>query len=296
MTDPTWIVMPIAGAQEYTDTAIADVLAQSVPVRLLLINQGVDTEFRRHLERIAESHEEDVFLWSADPPLPSLAATWNRALRFVWETGGTEAFVFNNDLRLSRFYCERLIDAMKATQALFVSGIGVDEDGWNLALANEAAVFAQINAIDPPLHGQKGGPDFSSFLISKECHEILRFDENFIPAFCEDLCYHRELLLAGLGDRIFSIAMPYRHFSSQTLKTMAPQKRASVERQINEWSRVYYRKCWGGDVNQETYTIKGDPESAQPNVTTPELQRGYVRDGGLRDAAYSATPSSTSRD
>lgn len=48
---PIWIVMPILGAREYTTTAIADGLAQTVPTRLLLINQGVEDPFREELER-----------------------------------------------------------------------------------------------------------------------------------------------------------------------------------------------------------------------------------------------------
>src|SRR5256885_2862829 len=97
---PTWIVMPILADPEKPEAAISDCLAQSIPTRLLLINQGVEESFRDRLERIAESHADRVLVWSHQPPLLSLAATWNRALRFVWEAGGTEALVVNNDVRL----------------------------------------------------------------------------------------------------------------------------------------------------------------------------------------------------
>src|SRR6478752_10451204 len=95
VSDPLWIVVPIAGAEHLTDAAIADVLDQSIPTRLLLIGQGLSRPFREHLERIAEADPERVFVWNWDPPLPSLAAVWNHGLRFVWSVGGTEALVVN---------------------------------------------------------------------------------------------------------------------------------------------------------------------------------------------------------
>ena len=52
MTEQSWVIMPILGAPDLTEAAIADCLAQSVPCRLLLINQGVDDAFRARLESI----------------------------------------------------------------------------------------------------------------------------------------------------------------------------------------------------------------------------------------------------
>jgi hypothetical protein len=154
--------MPVLAAPELTLAAIADVLAQSIPTRLLIINQGVDDAFRLTLERIAEEHSDRVLLWSHQPSLPSLAATWNRALRCVWEAGGAEALVVNNDVRLHARTVEYLRDALDFFAALFVTAIGVT-----------AAQFA--DAGDPYVTSfqvtTKGGPDFSCFLISKAGHD-----------------------------------------------------------------------------------------------------------------------------
>ena len=94
-----WAIMPVLDCLNYTLDALGDVLAQSVPVRVLVINQGSTDETREALERYQEQHSQ-VLVWHHDPPLPSLSATWNRALDFVWEVGGTEALVVNNDVRL----------------------------------------------------------------------------------------------------------------------------------------------------------------------------------------------------
>lgn len=275
MADRTWIVMPIAGAQDYTETAIADCLAQSVPVRLLLVNQGVEAPFRQRLERIAESHEEEVLLWSHDPPLPSLAASWNRALQCVWEAGGTEALVVNNDVRLDA----RTVSILQAVLTwpkkanLFVSAVGVTATQFEarpdplFSLPDEDPVTdATYDAIP------KGGPDFSCFLISKAAHEKYPFDEGFVPAYAEDCDTHRRYMLGGDGDKIFSVNLPYLHYASGTLKSLDAEARGRLERRI-DGSRAYYERKWGGGVNHETFTIPFDRETAQAGVTTPDLQR-----------------------
>jgi hypothetical protein len=289
----TWVIMPILGAPAYTRDAIADVLAQSVPIRLLLINQGVDDAFREELERIAEAHEDRVFLWSHQPPLLSLAATWNRALDFVWATGGETAFVVNNDTRIDPWTVGLLTLRLAVEQAFFVSCVGWDPDHW--AQIDQAA--RQRGAEHEVNYNDHGGPDFSCFLISRACHQRYRFDEGFIPAFCEDCSYHRELMLAGDGQRIFSVNLPYLHYGSATLKSMTPAQRAPIDRAISAGSRAHYERCWGGPPNHERYLRKGDPSSARDGVTNPELQAAVGDVAAFRaligDGRNTATPDST---
>ena len=258
----TWCVMPVMGAPDLTEAAIADVLAQSVPVCLLIVGQNLPKEFRSRLEAIAEQ-DGRIYCWFHEPALPSLSATWNRALRFVWECGGTEAIIANNDLRIHRQTVERLQQVMKRDDALFVSAVAVTRE--------------QFDALpeDLPEATGHGGPDFSFFLISKACHDLVQFDENYIPAYGEDVCYHREMMLAGEGQRIYSVNLPYWHFASGTLKSLNPEARAALERRLAQ-SRVYHERAWGGPINQERYTIKGDKATAQDGVTTPELQRALM--------------------
>jgi hypothetical protein len=267
---PLWVIMPVLAAPDLTLAAIADVLAQSIPTRLLIVNQGVDDAFRLTLERVAEEHSDRVLVWSHHPSLPSLAATWNRALRFVWEAGGEEALVINNDVRLHARTAKVLNLYLQDESALFVTAVGVTAEQFN---PDEASGIP--SQPDGSRLTTKGGPDFSCFLISHAGHEKYPFDEAFIPAFCEDLDTHRRYLLGGDGDKIFSINLPYLHVGggSNTLKTMAPPERAAHERRIGQ-SRAYYEKKWGGEgVNHERYTIPFEPQSDQDGVTTPELQR-----------------------
>ena len=262
--------MPVMGGRELTDAALSDCLNQSIPTRVLLIGQGIHGEWRQHLMQVAEESDSRLLCFWHDPPLPSLSASWNRALRFVWSTGAEEALVVNNDTQLARDTVYHLRHAQVLTGGLFVSAVGVTGEQFRAACDVHGYVqTSQISTAD------RGGPDFSCFLITKEGHEKYPFDENFIPAYGEDCSCHREYMLGGDGDRIFSINLPFHHVDhgSGTLKSMTPEARAKHERKIGG-SREYYKRKWGpGGINHETFTIPFDPTSAQEGVTNPELQR-----------------------
>lgn len=281
MSEPCWVVMPIMANPELTRTAIASVLAQTVPIRLLLVNQGVDDPFRDELEKIAEEYADRVLLWSHQPPLPSLSATWNRALEAAWASGAEEALVVNNDVEIAPRTVQALSAVLHYEQALFVSAVGVTADQYTTDLPplytwTGWLTVGQPPPDHPPIAG-KGGPDFSCFLISRECHLRFQFDEHFTPAFCEDLDYHRRLMLAGEGKRIFSVNLPYLHHSSQTLKSVDPRERMRIEKAIESGSRTYYRRKWGGPVNAERFVLPFRQEEDR-DVTTPALQQMIAED------------------
>jgi hypothetical protein len=271
------IIMPVVNGWSYTEQAIYDCLGQTVQPRVLVVGQGVDYDLRVALEHLAEKFPDRLLCWFADPAYLSLSGVWNRALTFAWATGLAEAMVVNNDTRLVPRTYEILQQALQEQHALFVSAVGVRAEQFDLD--------AEYRDVDLLAHG---GPDFSCFLISQECHDHFKFDENHIPAFAEDLTYHREVLLAGEGRRIFSVNVPYLHYASQTLKTMTAEQRQRTEQRIDASSRAYYQRVWGGPVNAERYAVKGDPTSARDGVTTPELQRaalaGVDVGGGVRTA------------
>lgn len=269
MIGATWCVMPVLAGPEMTEAAIGDLLVQSVPTKILIVNQGVDDAFRSHLERLSEQDPARIFLWHHQPPLPSLSATWNLALDTIWQTGGNIALVVNNDVRLHPDMVLVLTSELRRKRALFVSAVGVRKDQFD---PNVPLSFGDTH----------GGPDFSCFLIARECHQAFRFDEAFIPAFCEDLDYHRRLMLAGEGKRIFSVNVPYLHLASQTLALVGGQEAERIRRQIESQSRAYYAKKWGGPVNHERYLVPfgHGPHCNRDGVTTPDLQR-MVQEGDV---------------
>jgi len=285
-SEPTWVVIPVLNNLEMSLDAIGDALNQSVPTRVLIVNQGSDDDTRRALERESEQRADRLYVWSHVPPLLSLSATWNRALMFCWETGADRALVINNDLHIHRHTAEVLNLALDKLDALFVSAVAVTQEQFDAAPSMTSEEWlAQWD-------GSKGGPDFSCFLISKRCHDQFPFDQGYIPAYGEDVCYHRELMLAGLGGKIFSINLPYWHYASGTLKTLPPDKRVAFERRVAQ-SRRYHEQIWGGPINAERFARKSDPSSVAEGVSTPELQRLVQACDVADDALHKATSGST---
>ena len=284
---PFWIVMPFVNRWDWTEQALKDCLAQSglpEPPQVLAIAQGVDRDTRDALERWTEK-EPRLHAWFHHPALPSLSATWNLALRFVWDQGGSYALVTNNDVRLHPQTYARLVDAGSLPVGehddppLFVSAIGRREAdvAWEEYFACGLPTGAELAQT-------KGGPDFSCFCVTKSGHWKYPFDEGFIPAYCEDNDCHRRYMLGGDGHRIFSVNLPYLHYGSGTVNA-DPQRRAAWAQKI-AGSRAHYVKKWGGDVNAERFTLPFDAATDQAGVTNPELQRRYLE---ASDAAATST-------
>lgn len=262
-----WIIMPWINNSKVTIEAAESVLAQDIESpNLLLIANGVTSGDRYRIENwITQYQHVRVHPWWHNPTLQSLAATWNLALDFVWAQGAEYAWNCNNDIVTKPDTYRKLVERMKEDDALFVSAVGVNEETWN----NPSGAMLQ----------SKGGPDYSCYAISKECHKKYRFDENFIPAYLEDCDNHRTIMLAGEGHRIYSIDVPYLHYASGSLKAMNPIEREQVEKAITEGSRTYYTRKWGGDVNSERFLIPFGPAPQGPDFCTsnPQIQRHGCR-------------------
>lgn len=261
-TAVNWIILPYVNNIGQTAEAITDCLAQTLPdVHLLLIDNGSEALGRDLARGAAANWKTDrICTWRHDPPLPSLAATWNAALRFVWEAGEGQALVVNNDVRLPHHLYADLLGTQRATGAWFVTATNVG-DAWY------PGMMGQGQHLTDDFLRSRGGPDFSCFLITEECHRWFQFDEGFRPAYHEDNDYHRRLQLAGLGEKIFSVCIPYLHYGSGTLKS-DPAFQATWGQKFAA-CQAYYQEKWGGLPGSETYEI---PFQGPDN---PNIGKGY---------------------
>jgi hypothetical protein len=296
VSETLYAIVPFIDLPQITTQAIDDLLAQEgVRVRVLGISNGSGGDTRKELEARQREHSwgDRVFFWWHHPPLPTLDASWNAGLEFVWAAGGERALVVNNDVRLHKVTAGLLLKASEVPDAdgklpLFVSAVGV------------RPALPEPYAFDLFM---KGGPDFSCFVISKECHEKYPFDENF--TYVGDLDLHRRIMLGGDGDRIFSVNVPYLHYGSQTIERSSPEKQAQIKATADLHRQIYAKK-WAGGANEETaLTPYGEPVHGGVCTTTPDLQAhrcaGFHRDGGtpldpdsLREALANRQAGSTS--
>lgn len=98
--------------------------------------------------------------------------------------------------------------------------------------------------------------DRSAFIISKNCFDIVgQFDDNFYPAYYEDVDYLRRVDLAKkkliIDYKISPMLNPQIFRRSSSII-----KDGSIVRQENkEINRKYYIVKWGGDVGEEKYSV-----------------------------------------
>jgi hypothetical protein len=248
-------VVPCINNADLTRAAIADCLAQEgvgTP-RVLVIQNSRRADLRETLEEIQETHRERVLVVYhsqalGGPPFGTLNATWNRALQALWAMGAEHALVVNNDVRLHPRTYACLVAAQVVSSALFTSAVGVREDDW-VKIKPDEECFSPEWWMETWDRAHKGGPDFSCFLISRECHERFPMDPGY--TFYGDNDYHRTLVLAGEGERIFGVNVPYLHYGSQTLKRDA--EFALAYREVSDAHRARYMGKWGGAPGAEKF-------------------------------------------
>lgn len=255
------VVIPFIDCEQENRAALNDALQQlDCQVDVLLIDQGSTDPGTRQWAENLSSHNR-VRVWRHHPPLPSLAATWNRALDYAWEARYADCMVWNNDVRVGSLMYACLRRVSIEHQLWFTTPV-------NCALGSPEAwtTMGRGHELDPMPDVTKGGPDFSCFLITPECHAKYRFDERFQPAYHEDGDFHRRMWLGGDGARIAGVTLPYLHYGSRTINR-SPDALAAFQPQFAACRQRYVQK-WGGEPHHER-KITPDSEEDFVGVGTP---------------------------
>lgn len=221
--------------------AIASAQAQDIPCDILVVDNA---------------SSDGTAQWLATKPIAtislmrqeSLSACWNRGLRAFWKAGAEHCLVCNNDIEL-RADSYRVLLAHKMR---FVTCVSVDKRE-QMGVAGDRDHLGEIygefpkcfRALSPRPH-----PDFSAFMIRKECTDRVGFfNEDYYPAFVEDCEYHIRMHRAGV--QAVCIDVPFLHHGSATVKHSDPAERAVISR--------------GAQANRERFRAKygclpGTPE------------------------------------
>ena len=216
ITNP--VVMLTHNNLALTKAAINSVRAQDIDgISLIIVENGSTDgtkEWLRSQEGIRVMHRTG-----------SVAECWNQALKWLFASKSPYALVVNNDVELPGNYYRCLVEE----NAPFASGIATDRR-------------EQVRTGDPPKSESKRyHPDFSAYLIRKECYETVGpFDEKFLGAYCEDCDYHVRMFEAGI--RAYCIDLPYYHIRSATIKNSPPEQAAAIQEQAERNRRYFYRK------------------------------------------------------
>lgn len=221
-THPGTIIFVAHNNLHLTKLAVKSALAQDIPCDILVVNNN---------------STDGTGDWLRGQPINSykpvrqlsLAACWNQALRLCWEVfKRTDALVCNTDIEL-RPDTYRLL---RSHGGPFVTCVSVD--------SKEQLGPAVIP--EPPT-GERGHPDYSSFLIQKVVTDRVGwFDEAYYPAYCEDNDYHVRMHRAGI--QAVCVDLPFLHHAAATLKNADPAEQAEIRRGADR-SRERFRAKYG---------------------------------------------------
>ncbi len=280
-----WIILPLVNGEDYVRALLPDLLHQTIPTRLLIIDQASDRDCSDYLQSLQDDAAR-ILVWRFDPKM-SLGATWNVAMEFVAGQDEPGAWILNHDIRVRPEMGEWLQHIQERFGAYFVSGIGVTEKQFTqfsaLPAQDENGHAPELAEVVWDVPGEcldMGGPDFSCFYFTIEGWRKYPFAEIFYPAYMEDVDLHRRLMLGEDGQKIFGINFPFHHDGSATIKHSTVARR-SLDARYRAVLEAYTKK-WGGRPNAETFAMPYRKATGEAvDVTTPALfERERERWGG----------------
>ncbi len=225
------VLIPIINGRELTRACIKSVLAQDVPCEVMVLDNGA-TDGSGEMLR---AWDDDRITYIAARK-PSVAASWNFGLEWLFSHGHDAVLVLNNDTELRPDTVRWLL----ADGGDFVTAVGTTEKA----------------KIDPPYlppdpTKKRPHPDHSCFLIRKRAWDLVGpFDENFEGAYCEDLDNHIRLHKAGI--KAEGLELPFYHVKSATMNIADQALRDEISAKAQR-NRDYFQKKWGVGVGTEAY-------------------------------------------
>lgn len=233
-----WIVTLVRNNSSLSYDAIRTFLDQTIPTRVLAIDNG-STDGASQMLNSLGSRVHVVH----NMPGKSVAASWNDALRLLFDQDGEEAvLVMNNDVRIRPDFYETLL----ADGGGFVTGVGVNgrivrdsHDGFRVLDPGLGELFPGPS----PRGESRPHPDFSAFLIRRNVWQLVgEFDETFRPAWMEDNDYHVRLAMAGVDAH--TTGAPFWHLASGTLKSIGDAQRLPYHEAYRRNAEHFMTK-WG---------------------------------------------------
>lgn len=251
----TPVLIPIINGRELSRACIKSVLAQDVPCEVFVLDNGATDGSGEMLRAWADDRIHYIAARK-----PSVAASWNFGLKWLFAHGHDAVLVLNNDTLLRPDTVRWLV----ADGGPFVTAVGtVDKEkiaphiffqmnGGTFTKGQEFEIKEYERHYAPPDPAMKRPfPDYSCYLIRRECWDIVGpFDENFLGAFCEDLDHHIRIHKAGMT--AMCLELPFYHVGSATINTADEPVRKEISAQAQK-NREYFKQKWGVEVGSSEY-------------------------------------------
>ena len=160
----------------------------------------------------------------------SVAKAWNMGITYGSKAGCKYIMVINTDIVFKNDSIDRLVDFAEKHPEAVLWTMTPCGDLVNLERCPEDETFVQH-------------PDFSCFLVKNDIFKhVGTFDENFIPAYCEDGDMYARLVLADFKSYAYNGAK-FFHYGSITIKSdlyLSSKNARSYPR-----CQLYFKEKWG---------------------------------------------------
>ena len=205
---------------ELTKRCLVSVRRQSVSPNVLIYdNASTDgTE-----EWLKENKHPATFDYQHFHVNLGVSKGWNCGLYELFHKRFAEhVLVLNNDTELPPYFYRKLL----SYDLPFVTGISVDEpkdhpDSWT----------------QPAEH-----PDFSAFLIRRDCWETVGPFDEAMKFYASDNDYHVRAHRAGI--KLMNAGVPFHHERSSTLRMASDDDRLAIQIQA-DMDREVFKQKWG---------------------------------------------------
>jgi GT2 family glycosyltransferase len=211
-----------------TKRCVESVRGQDVPTSIMVIDNGSTDGTPQWFDA---TDDLDGFCW---PENRGVSAGWNYGIR-IWFAEREDAscvLCIGNDTVLPPWFYRELL----SYDLPFVTGVATDS-------------MAEIE--HPPTERRvEPHPDFSAFLIRRDCWEkVGPFDET-MKLYASDCCYH--VRAHALGVPLMKASVAYYHERSSTLRLAPPDEQQAIQEQANR-DRQVFREKWGCIPGEAAY-------------------------------------------
>lgn len=221
----------------FTVKAIASIMAQDIPVSLTVIDNGSDETLRQFLSSLSDTFRNvEVVCLGANL---GVSKAWNIGLAAKFGEGAEHVLVLNNDLEIPPHFYRTLIESGE----LFVSGV-------NCGVA--AKPYWNNGWVRPADHAtlKNPHPDFSAFLIRRQCWETVGYFDEDMVYYAQDCDYHVRMHRARIWAG--SLNLEYHHHASATINQADDVERAAISAQAN-LDRGVFRKKYDCEIGSPEY-------------------------------------------
>lgn len=200
---------------DLTRRCVESVRNQDIETRIVIIDNGSTDGTREWLQEF-EGYGEAYL----NPTNRGVSFGWNVGLENLFSQGAEHCFVVNNDTVLPRWWCRTLL----SYDGPFVTGVAIDT----------------MPLREPDKCPLSPHPDFSAFLIRKECWQKVGAFDEAMQLYVQDCDYH--VRAHRLGVPLMKACVEYFHVNSQTMRRASPDVKAHIATRANADREVFRSK------------------------------------------------------